>query len=161
MLASGVVAGVLGGWLLGGRLTRLTSFELAWWPVLTLAIVLRLAAPFIGESLLVWIASFAAIGVVALVNRRVPGMSLIALGCLLNLAVVAANSAMPVDAGATDFAEVEMPIDGLHRYMRPDDVLTLFADRIPVPPIHRVYSPGDIILALGGFWVPFAWMRRR
>lgn len=161
MLASGVVAGVVAGWLLGGRVGRLGEIQLSWWPVLGFAIVLRLIAPVVGESLVVWLLSFAAIGVVAVANRSVPGMWLIALGCLLNLAVVIANSAMPVDTAATALAEVELPVDGLHREMRNSDVLTLLADRIPIPPVHRVYSAGDVLLAAGGFWIPFASMRRR
>ena len=39
--------------------------------------------------------------------------------------------------------------------------LPFFSDVIPVPPIGRVYSPGDLLLATGGFVLPFAASRRK
>lgn len=161
MLASGVVLGVAAGWLSGGRLGRLAEIRIQWWPILAIAVALRLIAPAMGESLPVYMLGFAAITLVAALNRSIPGMWLIAIGAVLNLAVVLANGAMPVDRAGAVSAGVEIPVDGLHRELRDGDALSLFADRIPVPPIARVYSMGDLVLALGGFWVPFARMRRR
>jgi hypothetical protein len=160
MLASAVVLGVAAGWFSGGKLGRLGRIQIHWWPLLVVAMALRLVAAAVGESLIAWLVAFAAIITVAWVNRGVQGMALIALGALLNLVVVVANGAMPVDLIAAFTAGVEIPADGLHRAMRESDSLTVLADRIPVPPIGRLYSAGDVLLAIGGFWVPFAWMRK-
>ena len=161
MLASGIALGVAAGWAFGGRLARLADVPIRWWPVLAIAVGLRLLAPSAGEPLIAWVTSFAAITVVALVNRRLPGMWLIASGAAMNLAVVLANSAMPVDAPLAASIGVAIPLDGLHRELRDSDSLSLLADRIPLPVIGRVYSIGDALLATGGFWLPFRWMRKR
>ena len=159
MLASGVAVGVLAGWLTGGRPARLADLEIAAWPVLLVALVLRFAAPSIGDSFALWLVSFAAIAVVAGLNRGIPGMWLILVGAGLNLLVVALNQAMPVDAAAASVAQAQIAPDGLHRELRDGDVLSLLADRIPAPILARVYSVGDLFLAAGGFWVPFVRMR--
>lgn len=161
MLASGIALGIAAGWLFGGRLGRLADVRIAWWPLLAVAVALRLAAPSVGESLIIWSLSFAVIALVALLNRGLPGMWLIALGASMNLLVVLLNAAMPVDTSAARTAGVEIPVGGLHRELRATDVLSALADRIPVPFISRVYSVGDVLLAVGGFWLPFTWMRRR
>lgn len=161
MLASGIALGIAAGWLLGGRVGRLADVRIAWWPLLLIAMTLRLVAPSLGDSLPLWIIAFTIIAAVALVNRRIPGMWAIALGSLMNLFVVAINGAMPVDETAARSVGVDIPADGLHRALRDGDILTGLADRIPVPLIGRIYSAGDLVLAVGGFWMPFAWMRRR
>jgi uncharacterized protein DUF5317 len=161
MLTSGVVLGVAAGWALGGRIGRLADLRVSWWPLLAVAIAIRIFAPAFGDSLVAWIVGFVIIVAVALVDRSLPGMSVIAAGAALNLLVVLANGAMPVDAAAAVLAGTTIPSDGLHRELREGDALALLADRIPVAPINRVYSAGDLVLAAGGFWVPFAAMRRR
>jgi hypothetical protein len=159
MLASGIVLGIAAGWLSGGKLGRLADLEVRWWPLLVLAIGLRVIAPSIGESLVVWILSFGAIGLVAAVNRDIPGMWLIVAGAIMNLIVVLANSAMPVDARVAASVGVAIPADGLHRELQDGDLLPFLTDVIPVPVVSRVYSVGDAMLAVGGFWLPFHRMR--
>ena len=159
MLASGIVLGIAAGWLSGGKLGRLADLEVRWWPLLVLAIGLRVIAPSIGESLVVWILSFGAIGLVAAVNRDIPGMWLIVAGAIMNLIVVLANSAMPVDARVAASVGVAIPADGLHRELQDGDLLPFLTDVIPVPVVSRVYSVGDAMLAVGGFWLPFQRMR--
>lgn len=160
MLASGVLLGVAAGWLFGGRLPRLADLRIEWWPLLAGAVALRIVAPAIGEPFLAYIAAFLAIAGVAVLNRSVLGMWPIALGAGFNLLVVLLNGAMPVDPTAVVQAGTSIAVDGLHRELRDGDALAILADRIPVPPIARVYSAGDVLLAIGGFWVPFASMRR-
>ena len=161
MLASAVVLGVAAGRAFGGHLARLGDLRLRWWPLLAVAVALRAAAPALGEPLAAWVVAFGLIVAVALANRRLPGMWPIGVGALLNVIVVLANGAMPVDPAAAVSAGAEIRADGLHRAMRDGDALTALADLIPAPVIANVYSAGDVLLALGGFWVPFSWMRRR
>lgn len=163
MLASAVALGVVAGWLGGGRrLDRLAELRISWWPLLALAAALRAAAPLLGDlSVVAYVIAFGGITAVALADRRIPGMSLIAAGATLNAIVVAVNLGMPVDPGAVAAAGATMPSDRLHVELGPATRFPQLADVIPVALFRGVYSVGDVLLAFGGFWVPAAWMRRR
>lgn len=162
MLASGPVAGVLAGWAFGGRLSRLGDLRLRWWLVLPVALVVRLVAGALGDlASSAYVLAFAGIAAVAIANVRVPGMPLIALGSTLNLLVVAANGGMPVDHAALAVAGAQLPNDRLHVPLTDRSLLAVLADRIPLALFRGVYSVGDVLLAAGGFWLPFATMRRR
>jgi hypothetical protein len=161
MLVSGLVLGIAAGLLAGGDLRRLALFELRWWPLLLVGLGLRVVAGFLPLPWLAYVAAFAAVLAVALANAALPGMRLIATGAALNLSVVAANGAMPVDQRALDAAAASMPGDQLHVLLGPDARLALLADVIPVPILRAVYSVGDVFLAAGAFWLPFQWLRRR
>lgn len=161
MLASGIALGVLAGLALGGRLGHLAELRIAWWPLLAVAVALRLAAPALGDLAAVgYVLAFTAIVAVAVVDRTLPGMTAIALGATANLVVVAANGGMPVDASALVAAGASMPSDRLHVPLDASTRLAALADFIPVPVVRGVYSPGDVLLAVGGFWLPFTWLRR-
>ncbi|HVR44035.1 MAG TPA: DUF5317 family protein [Thermoanaerobaculia bacterium] len=163
MLASAILAGVSAGWLTGGRdLRRLGDVRIRLWSLLALAVALRVLAPLFGElSAIAYVAAFASIAVVALVDRRLPGMSLIAAGATLNCIVVAANGGMPVDPAALAAAGVTMPNDRLHIELLPATRFPQLADVLPLALFRSVYSVGDVLLAAGGFWLPFVWLRRR
>ncbi len=162
MLASGPVLGVIAGWALGGRISSLGGLRVRWWPLLALAVTLRLIASTTGErASIVYVAAFAGIAAVALANWRVAGMLPIAVGSTLNLAVVAANGGMPVDHAALATAGANMPSDRLHMPLTEASALAVLADRIPVALFRAVYSLGDVLIAAGGFLVPFVTMRRR
>jgi hypothetical protein len=163
MLASSVALGVAAGWLTGGRrLARLGDLRIRWWPLLAAAVALRLAAPLAGDlAALAYVIAFAGIAAVALADRHLPGMIAIAAGAALNCVVVAANGGMPVDQAAVAAAGATMPSDRLHLALGDASRLAVLADRIPLAPFRNVYSAGDVFLAIGGFWLPFAWMRGR
>jgi hypothetical protein len=161
MLASGLALGLIAGLLAGGDLRRLATIQLRWWPVLVLAVVLRALASAVATlPWVLYIAAFGGIVAVALANARYPGMRLIAVGAALNLAVVALNAGMPVDARALEAAGASMPGDRLHIELSSATRLPGFADIIPVGIFRGVYSAGDVFLAAGAFWLPFRWMRR-
>lgn len=162
MLASAIVLGVIAGWLAGGRrLDRLAELRIRWWPLLAVAVAMRMVAPIFGElSVLAYVAAFGGITVVALADRHLPGMSLIAAGATLNAIVVAANGGMPVDLAAVATAGATMNVNGLHHELTDGTRLPQLADVIPMALFRNVYSAGDVLLAIGGFWLPFAWMRR-
>lgn len=84
-------------------------------------------------------------------NRRLPGIWLVALGLLLNMAVMAANRAMPVDPdamAAIGMAGAEVPL-GKHTLLTGDTLLPWLADIIPVPWLGSIVSVGDLVLAIG------------
>lgn len=161
MLVGAVAAGFALG-LLAGRRERLARIEIAWWPLLLGAVALRLAAPALGGfALVAYVLAFACILGVAVADIRLPGMWLIGGGAALNLMVVLANGAMPVDPAAVASAGASLgPNDPLHRELGPDARLATLADVIPIPPLRNVYSVGDLLLAAGGFWLPFRSLTR-
>lgn len=162
MLASAVVLGVAAGLAGGGRLSRLGEMRVVWWPVLLVVVVLRLAAGALGEAAAIaYVLAFAGIVAVALANRGLPGALAIAAGAALNLAVVAANGAMPVSRDAIAAVGGAFPTDALHRELGPDARLAALADVIPFPVVRTAYSVGDVLIAVGGFWLPFARLRGR
>ena len=89
-----------------------------------------------------------------LVNRRLPGVTLMLIGLTLNLAVVGLNGGMPVSANAVRIAggsAAELPSAGQpgekHHLMTEDDVLRPLGDVIPgPPPLGVVLSIGDVFL---------------
>jgi len=161
MLVGAVVAGIALG-LIFGRHEKAERIRIAWWPLLVGAIGLRSVAPALdGLALVAYLLAFASILGVAAADIRLPGMWLIALGAALNLVVVLANGAMPVDTAAAASAGASLRADDpLHRALGPDDRLAPLADIIPVPPLRNVYSVGDLALAAGGFWLPFRSLTR-
>jgi uncharacterized protein DUF5317 len=97
----------------------------------------------------------AGVGVVALLNRRIAGMPLIAIGSVLNFVVVAVNQGMPVAPDALSSAGAAMPDDPLHVVLGESTQLPMLGDIIPLALFRAVYSIGDFGIAIGGFVVPF------
>ncbi len=101
------------------------------------------------------------VGLVAILNRALPGAWLIGLGSLLNAIVTLVNAGMPVDPGALAAAGKPAPSDGLHVLIGSDTRLPFLADVLLVPVVNNIYSLGDVALAIGGFWMAFRLLRRR
>src|SRR6267143_5911130 len=161
MLASGVAAGIIAGVAFGGDWRRLATFNLKLWPVLVLAVALRLVGDFSFHDapLALYLASILGVGIVAGWNWRVPGALLIAVGTSLNLLVVGLNSGMPYDPVVATAVGAPLPNDGLHVLLQSDTRMEFLSDVIPVGPIHSVLSLGDLHNALGGFLIPFMWLQ--
>lgn len=161
MLASGVAAGIIAGVAFGGDWRRLATFTLKLWPLLVLAVGLRLVGTFAfpNAPLALYLASLVGVATVAGWNWRVPGALLIALGTALNLLVVGLNSGMPFDPVAVGAVGAPLPTDSLHVPLRPDTRLVFLSDVIPVGLVRSVFSLGDFLNALGGFLIPFMWLQ--
>ncbi len=102
-------------------------------------------------------------------NRRVSGFGLLALGLLLNLAVIVANGGlMPIspETLSTVHGSPTEVVTGGHATGSKNIVLLVeetqfewLADRFTVPdqlPIQFAFSLGDVFLAVGAFWVLWA-----
>lgn len=162
MLASGPVLGIVAGWAARGSFARLADLRIRWWILLAIAIAIRLVAGQVSAfAAALYVLAFAGIVLVAAVNRRTPGMVLVACGAALNLLVVSLNGGMPLDPGTVAAAGAGTPRSALYVPLTERTVLPLLADWIPIGVYRSVYSPGDFLLAAGGFWIPFAAMRRR
>lgn len=105
--------------------------------------------------------SYGLISVGVVRNRRWWGIRLIGLGIVLNLAAMAANGGlMPVSPEAVAQAGLEGRIAyvQLGEYIpgskgllqaAPAIRLEWLSDSIPIRPIHRVVSPGDVVIVFG------------
>jgi Family of unknown function (DUF5317) len=169
-LAFPVVVAVAVGLSLGGSLGRLAELRLrAPWLFLSAVALQIVAFPVAGlpwrtqETLasVLWIVSYGFLLVAAVLNRRITGVPIVAVGMALNLAAILANrGTMPVrfeamhDAGrvavthanSTALAEPNLPwlID---RWAAPDWI-----------PLANVFSIGDVVIAIGAAMVVIAGM---
>jgi hypothetical protein len=154
-----IVAGLLIGFLLGGRLGPIaeTRFRWGWLAILALAIQLVLFSPLgsgLGEAARwIYVASTALVVIVVLANLRLPGLPIVLLGALSNMAAIVANGgSMPaspaalaalggsVHSGPTNSVVVEHP------------ALEPLTDIFAMPawiPFANIFSIGDVLIAIG------------
>jgi ABC-type Fe3+-siderophore transport system permease subunit len=166
----GVLAGVLVGRLIGGRLERLATvrFRLASLVVLGLVVQIVLFSPLadpLPEAIarIVYVVSTVAVAVAVLANLRLSGTVLIVAGAALNLAAILANGgAMPTSADALAVAGIAIgPHTNSIASSRP--VLEPLTDVLALPawiPLANVFSVGDVLVGVGLAWTIAAGMRR-
>lgn len=153
-----LVVALVVGTLARGRVVRLARLPLrgAW--LVLLAVAAQVGGAVAGGVLypLALVASALLVAAFLVRNRTLPGVPLVALGLLLNAAVVAANGAMPVSVAAAARAGVATgPLadaaDGRHELAGPGTRLRPLGDVVPVrlPLRPEVVSPGDVLLAAG------------
>jgi len=162
MLVSGLVAGFIVGLAAGGDWRHVQRLDIKLWPALFLAAVARVVAPFLGG--LAFASSVAGLLLVTLVtfaNRALPGALLVGAGSLLNVGVILINGGMPIDSGALAASGKPAPTDGLHVILGPETRLPFLADILLIPVINNIYSVGDVVLAIGGFWMTFRLLKQR
>jgi hypothetical protein len=162
VLALAVGLGLVLGLALGGRIAALAAMRIRAVWLFYVAIGLQVAGfpsgvlPWsIGDSLAtgLWLASYAVLIVAALVNLRLAGAGIVALGMLSNLAAVMANGGhMPARASALRAAGVLYR--GVHNNsaVASHPSLPWLIDRWPVPawiPMGNVCSVGDVLIAVG------------
>lgn len=97
--------------------------------------------------------SYGFLGACAWVNRRVPGVWLIALGGLLNFVVIVANGGvMPADPSLVVEAAQRGGEGFVNSGVVADPRLSWLGDVIATPrswPMANVYSVGDLVIVLG------------
>ena len=148
--------------LAGGRLSALGELRLRGLPFLLAALALQIVVLEVLPATLPLLASrglhllsYGLAGVFVVVNRRVPGLWLIALGGLLNLLVISANGGIMPSAPEA-LASAGLPPS--HAVFANSTALAaprlawlgdVFA--IPHPlPFANVFSIGDVLLCAGG-----------
>ena len=162
MLVSGVLLGLVAGLAIGRDVRRFDRLRVRWLPVLIGSLALRALAPLVPAiGFPLYVGALAGTSISAAVNMRLVGTGLIAVGGFLNLVVVLANGGMPVDAAALAIAGAQMPQDTLHLVLDGSTRLAGLSDVIPLPLLRGVYSVGDVIIAAGGFLLPFLILVRR
>jgi len=160
VLASSIVLGVVAGIGFGGDWQRLTRLKFRGIPIVFASGLIRLGGVFWGLPLALYVLVLCSLVVVAFLNRRLPGAFLLGAGIAMNLIAILANGGMPISPEAAGIAGLELPADGLHHPMTEATRVQALVDVIPVPLFRNVYSAGDVVLAVGGFWLPFAALRR-
>jgi Family of unknown function (DUF5317) len=176
-LLLGPLIGLAFGWLLGGRLAnlvkvRLRALWLLWlaagvqavqyysWPLRTIL------QDRLGISILAFV--FAIVAVWLAVNLRPAppvlrfAVAIILAGAALNATVIAMNGRMPYSMAAARTAG--LPAGSANPKNAPADANTRLAfigDVIPVAPLRKIVSPGDLLIILGAAATVAAAMRRR
>ncbi|HEY7132454.1 MAG TPA: DUF5317 domain-containing protein [Candidatus Limnocylindrales bacterium] len=166
----GVVAGLVGGFLLGGRLEHLAEVRFRFGPLalVALAVQLVLFSP-LADGLAddvaraIYVISTAAVGLVVLANVRLTGVPLIAIGAGLNLAAIVANGgAMPASPEA--LAALGLGTGGNTNSVVVDrPALAPLTDVFAMPawmPLANVFSIGDVLIGTGVAIAIAAAMRR-
>jgi MFS family permease len=172
MFLSVVVLALIVGALAGGGLPRLGDLKLRWIWVLLAALILRFGAVALRQGEVTdlpigWaiVAAYFLIFVFLWGNWRVPGLQVAAVGISLNfLAVLINGGRMPIWPGAFEaagFTPDAVAGDPFH-FLLPTGTVAEFVARggifgdvvpLPLPVIRDVVSIGDLLLALGLFWV--------
>src|SRR5829696_4584433 len=162
LIGSALLLCILSVPLMGGRLSSLGELEFrhAWLAVAALVVQVLIISVLPGGggglSEEIHLATYALLGAFLVVNRRIPGLLVIAAGGALNFAAIVSNGGvMPADpdavaaAGipqdATEFAN-SAPADGAP--------LGFLGDVFHTPawlPIQNVFSVGDVVIVVGAF----------
>lgn len=155
-----VPIGLLAGFLLGGRLDGLATirFRWAWLAIGGLIAQVILFSGLVDDAVgtagpALYVASTAAVLLAVVANLALPGIALVALGAVSNLAAIVANGGyMPADPAALATAGVE-PSQGFSNSVAdPDPALRPLTDIFALPdamPMANVFSIGDVLIALG------------
>jgi hypothetical protein len=159
--------------LRGGSLRSLADFHLEWGWLAMLALVIQIVAVYwaTGDSYLYLQGGALVVSSLLLLpvfwcNRRSPGLALIGLGLVLNLAVMVANGGfMPITSEAVARIEHQhliVHLDGVERMSgskgivlpREETALWALSDILIIPPpfpVASAFSLGDALVAVGAF----------
>lgn len=149
-----VAAGVVAGWLRGGRVRHLAQLSVRGGALAVVAAVAQAAQVVAGRPQLAVVLTALSQGALLAflwLNRLLPGALLIAVGSTLNAVVILANGAMPVsrDAILSVTPRPDPLVVGRHRLLGPGDAFPWLADIIGLPLLRTVVSVGDVVLAAG------------
>jgi hypothetical protein len=169
-----IIVGALIGKLGGGSLANVATLHVRYLPLLVVVAAVQVALVFLPPTppergldpvRLALPLTAAVIGMVVLLNGRLPGMRLVLAGVAANMAVITANGGlMPISAAALEGAGriVALELSDAHpgiRLPKSKDVLLpreetrlwWLSDVLVTPPIPRrkVVSPGDLLMGAG------------
>jgi hypothetical protein len=165
LLLYAIVAGLLIGRLLGGRVRDLEHVHIAWWPLALGGLAVQAVlfadpvAQHVGtEGRSIYVVSTLIVLAALLRNVGLPGLAIIAGGAFLNLLPVLANGgAMPSspDAWLAVTGVAQVPVEGFSNVVLsgPQTLFPFLGDIFVWPqplPFATVFSIGDAVIALGG-----------
>lgn len=164
MLPLAIAAGVGVGYLCGGAIRGLAGLHLRGEVFLLCLLAIQLVLPALRVQGLyarlayaVWFGTFPLMVLACLLNHRVPGTAVAAVGLGLNAAVIGVNSGMPVSPAAVAAAAPGTVFalrtgDFVHVVMSAATRSPLLADVLPIPGpagLRSVASVGDVLLLCG------------
>ena len=162
--------GIIAGYLIGGRLDRLSEVRFRWAPLALLGLAVQVAlfsdplADVVGDAgPTIYVASTVAVLVAVLRNLDIAGLPIVALGAASNLIAIVANGGyMPADPDA--LASIGGVAPGYsNSTVATDPALAPLTDLFAIPawvPFANVFSIGDVLLGLGIAITIAAGMRR-
>jgi hypothetical protein len=151
--------GIVVGYLIGGRLERLSALTFRWAPLALVGLAVQVAlfsdplATVVGNAgPPVYVASTVAVLLAVLRNLDIPGLAIIALGATSNLAAILANGGyMPADPWA--IAAVGGIAPGYsNSNVVAEPALAPLTDIFATPawlPFSNVFSIGDVVIGVG------------
>lgn len=175
-----IAVALVAGLVRGGSLQGLAQIQLRWVPLVLLGLALQLLifTPGREQGLItvfvpqIYVLSMAILTAWVLLHRDLPGVLIMSVGLLMNLAAIAANGGfMPVDpdiariagqlrdadaggvANITNSRATDAPVN-----------LWILTDILPVPagiPFANVFSLGDVMLTIGASVLIYRSMRRK
>jgi uncharacterized protein DUF5317 len=166
-----VPIGLLLGLLLGGRPAGLATlrFRHGWVMLVGLVVQVVLFSPAVTEVIgdagpPIYVVSTGAVIAAVLLNLRITGMAIVALGAISNLTAIVLNGGyMPADPGAMAALGKLEPTVYSNSAVLPAPVVRPLTDIFALPtwmPFANVFSVGDVLIAAGVVVVIVAAMRR-
>ena len=166
-----VPIGLLLGLLLGGRPAGLATlrFRYGWVMLVGLVVQVVLFSPAVTEVIgnagpPIYVVSTGAVIAAVLLNLRITGMAIVAIGAISNLTAIVLNGGyMPADPGAMAALGKLEPTVYSNSAVLPDPVVRPLTDIFALPtwmPFANVFSVGDVLIAAGVVVVIVAAMRR-
>ena len=152
--------GILLGLVVGGRIDGLSAIQFRWAPVALAGLVIQVVlfsgpvAESIGDAgTPLYVGSTVLVLAALLRNLRMPGLPLVAVGAMSNLAAIVANGgSMPASADALAALGKSIRDEYSNSVLLPDPALAPLTDVFAMPgwmPMANVYSIGDVLIGVG------------
>jgi hypothetical protein len=166
-----VPIGLLLGVLVGGRPAGLAALRIRYGPIMVAGLLVQIVlfTPAVTEVIgdlgpPIYVLSTAVVIGAVLMNARITGMPVIALGAISNLTAIVANGGyMPADAGAMASLGRGEPTTYSNSTILAEPALRPLTDIFVLPawvPFTNVFSIGDVLIGVGLVVVIAAGMRR-
>jgi hypothetical protein len=174
LLLYAIAAGVIAGLFARGHVGALADVRMRAWPLAVGALFFQVAlfSPPVASIVAgygppLYVVSTAVVLVALATNLHLPGFRLIALGALLNTAVILANAGhMPAAPEAFAIAHgvsaLPTTLYSNSTLIGPDTWLPWLGDVFALPrgvPLANVFSVGDVLIGVGGGLFVFRTMR--
>ncbi len=164
-------AGILAGWVGGGRLAGLGEIRVRWAPLALFGLLVQVVLFFgpvaerVGDlGMPIYLGSTALVLIVVLRNIAIGGLALVALGAMSNLVAIVANGgSMPASPQAMAVLDKSVNPGYSNSVVVDEPALAMLTDIFALPhpfPFANVFSVGDVLIAVGIAWAIATAMRR-